>query len=85
MVRRFLASGRTGFYLAVQREGNLAAGDEITVLARDPHRVSIGDITRLYVEKTFSAADIAIARNAMDIVPLPDSWKAHFRQRLAIA
>jgi len=28
MVRRFLASGRTGFYLAVTREGDVGAGDE---------------------------------------------------------
>src|SRR5205823_1422250 len=32
MVKRFLASGRTGFYLAVKREGELGAGDEITIL-----------------------------------------------------
>ena len=29
MVKRFLASGRTGFYLAVTREGEVGAGDEI--------------------------------------------------------
>src|SRR5204862_8053242 len=85
MVRRFLASGRTGFCLAVQREGNMAAGDEITVLARDPHKVPVGAITRLYVEKTFGAEDIEVARNAMGIAALPDSWKAHLRARLATA
>src|SRR5215510_5494478 len=31
MVKRFLASRRTGFYLAVAREGEVGAGDEITV------------------------------------------------------
>ena len=30
MVRRFLASGRTGFYVAVIQEGEVGAGDEIT-------------------------------------------------------
>jgi len=85
MVRRFLASGRTGFYLAVQREGEVATGDAVTVLARDPHRVRIGEITRLYIEKTFGADDIAIVRNALGIAALPDSWKAHFRERLATA
>jgi len=34
MVRRFLASGRTGFYLAVTREGEVGAGDEIKVISR---------------------------------------------------
>jgi MOSC domain-containing protein YiiM len=33
MVKRFLTSGRTGFYLAVTREGEVGAGDEITVIA----------------------------------------------------
>jgi MOSC domain-containing protein YiiM len=36
MVRRFLASGRTGFYFAVIREGEVGAGDEINLIARDP-------------------------------------------------
>src|SRR5258708_534112 len=37
MVRRFLASGRPGFYLAVMREGEVVAGDEIKAIARDPN------------------------------------------------
>ena len=32
MVRRFLASGRSGFYLAVLEEGDVAAGDPIELL-----------------------------------------------------
>ncbi len=52
MVKLFLASGRTGFYLGVTREGEVGAGDEIAVLARDPQGVSIAEITRLYVGKT---------------------------------
>jgi MOSC domain-containing protein YiiM len=35
MVKRFLASGCTGFYFAVMREGQVGAGDEINVTARD--------------------------------------------------
>jgi MOSC domain-containing protein YiiM len=34
MVTRFLASGRSGFYLAVIREGDVAAGDPIVFTAR---------------------------------------------------
>jgi MOSC domain-containing protein YiiM len=49
MVKRFLASGRTGFYFAVMREGEVGAGDEIKVTARDPNAVAISEITRLYV------------------------------------
>jgi len=35
MVRRFLASGRSGFYLAVLEEGDVAAGDPIELLGTD--------------------------------------------------
>src|SRR5260370_20195642 len=33
MVKRFLRSGRTGFYLRVEREGDAAAGDAIAPIA----------------------------------------------------
>ncbi|HEY0417158.1 MAG TPA: MOSC domain-containing protein, partial [Gaiellaceae bacterium] len=36
MVKRFLASGRTGYYLAVESEGEVAAGDEIEVREAQP-------------------------------------------------
>src|ERR1700676_1368513 len=39
MVRRFLASGRTGFYLAVTREGEVGAGDAIKVISADENAV----------------------------------------------
>src|SRR5438552_9593660 len=51
MVKRFLASGRTGFYFAVIREGEVGAGDEIKVIARDPNGVPVSEITRLYIRK----------------------------------
>jgi MOSC domain-containing protein YiiM len=43
MVKRFLASGRSGFYLAVAREGDGAPGDAIERLARDDRRPTIAD------------------------------------------
>lgn len=49
MVKRFLSSARTGFYLAVTREGQVGAGDEIKLLSRDPTAVPISEITRLYL------------------------------------
>jgi MOSC domain-containing protein YiiM len=39
MVKRFLASGCAGFYFAVMREGQVGAGDEIKVTARDSNAV----------------------------------------------
>jgi MOSC domain-containing protein YiiM len=84
MVKRFLASGRTGFYVAVRQEGSVGAADPITLVGRDPHRVRVADITRLYVAKTFSADDVTLIESALHVAALPDSWKAHFRDRLGL-
>jgi len=81
MVKRFLASGRTGFYLAVIREGVVGAGDEIKVIARDPNAVPVSEITRLFRVERFSAHDVASARRALRVAALPESWKEHFRER----
>jgi MOSC domain-containing protein YiiM len=82
MVKRFLASGRTGFYVAVGREGEVGAGDEITVMSRDPHAVPLSEIFRLYVAKAYSAGDIASVQRALRVAALPESWKDYFRERL---
>jgi MOSC domain-containing protein YiiM len=83
MVKRFLASGLTGFYVAVTREGDVGAGDEIKVLSRDRNAVSIAEITRLYVTKRYHAADLDSIQRALEVDALPDSWKNYFRERLA--
>jgi MOSC domain-containing protein YiiM len=82
MVRRFLASGRTGFYVAVTREGEVGAGDDIEAVSRDPNAVPVAEITRLYVAKAYRADDAASARRAMRVAALPESWKDYFRNRL---
>src|SRR6266852_6159313 len=45
MVKRFLVSGRTGFYLAVKREGEVGSGDEIALIGRDANAVPVSEIT----------------------------------------
>jgi MOSC domain-containing protein YiiM len=83
MVKRFLASGRGGFYLAVTREGEVGVGDELKPIARDPQAVPVMEITRLYITKNFNAEDIASLRRALEVPILPESWKGYFRERLA--
>ncbi|HUL14883.1 MAG TPA: MOSC domain-containing protein [Terriglobales bacterium] len=82
MVKRFLASARTGFYLAVLREGEVGAGDEFNLVSRDPIAVPVSEITRLYVAKRFSEADLSSVRRALQVPALPESWKSYFRERL---
>ena len=82
MVKRFLLSARTGFYLAVTREGEVGASDEMSLLAQDPNAVPVSEITRLYVAKRYSAADVTSLRRALQVTVLPDGWKDYFRERL---
>jgi len=82
MVRRFLASGRTGFYFAVTREGEVGAGDEIKVISRDGNAVPVSEITRLYIAKRYGDDDVASVRRALRGAALPESWKGYFRERL---
>lgn len=79
ILKRFLASGRTGFYFSVQREGEVEAGDSIELLARDEHNVTVADITRLY---TRDRDDLELMRRAIEVEALPDSWRDYFRERL---
>jgi MOSC domain-containing protein YiiM len=82
MVKRFLASGRTGFYVAVVREGEVGAGDEMKVMAREADGVAVSEITRLYVAKRFGEAEIRAVRRALSVKELPESWKEYFRERM---
>jgi len=82
MVKRFLASGRTGFYVAVLREGEVGAGDEMKVIAREANAIAVSEITRLYVAKRFGEAEIRAVRRALRVEELPESWKEYFRERL---
>jgi MOSC domain-containing protein YiiM len=82
MVKRFFASRRTGFYLAVVREGEVGAGDEIKVIARDPNGVPVSEITRLYADRRYGDSDVTSVRRALRVAALPESWKEYFRARL---
>jgi MOSC domain-containing protein YiiM len=84
MVKRFLASGRTGFYLAVTREGEVGAGDEIRLMARDPNGVPVSEITRLYIAKRYADDDVTWVRRALQVPALPESWKGYFQERLQV-
>ncbi len=83
MVKRFLASGRTGFYFAVSREGEVGAGDEISRIALDSNSIPVSEITRLNIAKRFGDADVSWVQRALRVTALRESWKEYFRQRLA--
>ena len=79
MLRRFLASGRTGFYFAVLQEGDVAAGDQIELIERDKHAFKLSDITRLYVSDKHNND---LLHRALQVDALPQSWKDYFERQL---
>jgi MOSC domain-containing protein YiiM len=79
IVKRFLRSGRTGFYLAVTREGDVAAGDAIQLVARAEDSLTVADIVRLY---TADSENQELLLRAARLSGLPDGWREYFRKRL---
>jgi MOSC domain-containing protein YiiM len=78
MIKRFLASGRSGFYFSVIEPGDVAAGSKVELLERDPHGVTVSDIVRLYLGPT---RDPELLRRAMNVGSLPQDWKTELRLR----
>ena len=79
MLKRFLRSGRTGFYFAVTREGEVTAGDGVAPVARAEAAISVADIVRLY---SADAANQDLLRKASELPALPEGWRDYFRKRL---
>jgi MOSC domain-containing protein YiiM len=78
-VTEFLERGLLGFYLAVAREGEVAAGDAIVELQRDPRRFGVTDVARLYAA---DRDDVETMRLAADHDALPEGWREYFRKRV---
>ena len=81
MVRSFLASGRTGFYVAVTREGEVGTGDEMMPIGREKDSIPVSAITRLYVAKEYGDEDLQLVEKARELDVLPDSWKQWLWER----
>jgi len=80
MVKRFLEGGRTGYYLAVAVEGDVAAGDGVERLARHPARIPVAEITRVYAS---SRHDLEAIERLVALDALPDDWRRYFTERLS--
>lgn len=78
-VKEFLERGLLGFYLSVAREGEVAAGDRIVELARDPRGFRVTEVARLF---SLDRDDFDGLRRAADLDVLPESWREYFRRRL---
>jgi MOSC domain-containing protein YiiM len=77
MIKRFLASHRSGFYLRVLREGEVGAGDEIRFIHQDENRVSVADVLRLYLGESDSSE---LLERALRVKYLSPSWREELSQ-----
>jgi MOSC domain-containing protein YiiM len=79
IVKRFLQSGRAGFYLAVLVEGEVTAGDSVELLARDKNGITVADVISLY---RTDATNQELLRRVIEVPSLPKAWQDYFRKRL---
>lgn len=73
----FLASGRTGYYLRVLREGTVAAGDAVTLETRAERSMSVREVAALLGGG--AEPDDLDRGAALDRLPL--GWRESFAQR----
>jgi MOSC domain-containing protein YiiM len=79
VLKKFLASGRSGIYFKVLDEGEVAAGDPIVQVEKDHNRITISDIVRLYAS---DREDIKTMRRAVKVKALPEGWKHYFVEQI---
>jgi MOSC domain-containing protein YiiM len=79
IIRRFLASERSGFYLSVSKVGEVAAGDEFELIEKNTSGVRVVDVTRLY---SSDKGNVDLLRRAIATEALPESWRSYFQERL---
>ena len=79
IIKRFLLSERSGFYLSVLKEGEVSAGDEFQLLEKNTSGVRVVDVTRLYSSER---ENVGLMQRAIATEALPESWKTYFRKHL---
>jgi MOSC domain-containing protein YiiM len=79
ILKRFMESGRSGFYFSVIEEGLVAAGDAIERIQEDANGIAVSDINRLFKQGT----DRALLRRVTQLEALPVDWREHFAEQLA--
>jgi MOSC domain-containing protein YiiM len=73
----FAAAGRPGAYLRVVGEGELGAGDEVEIVHRPRHRLTVGGVAEVYHGDRSRCAELLRAPE------LGEEWRAWVQERLA--
>jgi MOSC domain-containing protein YiiM len=78
--KRFLASGRVGFYMRVLEEGDVASGDTVERLQTAPDRMPVRDVIHLFF---FDRDNAPMNRRAARLAALSPEWRQRFAERVA--
>jgi MOSC domain-containing protein YiiM len=79
MIKRFLISGRSGFYFSVEQEGTVDVGDTFELLTRNKDGVTIAEMNRLLVSDRY---DHDLLHKAVSTAALPEDWREYFSKRI---
>jgi MOSC domain-containing protein YiiM len=71
MVRRFAHAGRPGAYLRIVQEGELGTGDDVEILGRPDHGITVATVARAIVSDDGA---LAIAAGAPALPPALAVW-----------
>ncbi|HET9552667.1 MAG TPA: MOSC domain-containing protein [Anaeromyxobacteraceae bacterium] len=80
MVKAFAQSRRWGIYFRVSREGRIAPGDAVTIVHRDPARLPVYEIARVYA---FDQDDLDTMRRLAGHDRIDPAWRDWFLGKLA--
>jgi MOSC domain-containing protein YiiM len=81
MVKRFLASRRSGIYFSVVEEGMIDVGDAIEKIHEDENRLSIADINLAYAD---TRNHEPLVRRIVSLGILPQGLHTEFAEELAL-
>lgn len=79
MLKRFIESGRSGFYVTIVASGDVGRGDDVRITERMRNSVSVADIFAMRMGLDESPE---LLRRAASLDALTPSWREHFQSRL---
>jgi MOSC domain-containing protein YiiM len=79
MARRVLVAGRTGWYYAVDEPGELAAGDEFSLIDRPYPEWPLSRLIPLVLHRGGTVDDLRASLH----LPLPTSWRETLERKLS--
>lgn len=79
MAKKFLASGRSGFYFRVLKTGMIKAGDQFTRIATSADQLSIREFNLVYNKEK---NNIPLLKKVIESKDVPLQYREHFSEHL---